>query len=94
MALLDETDIHNKLKNFSGWNYSDKQIQKEFKLKDFSSALDFVNRIGKDAEAMNHHPDIFIHSYNKVKIIISTHSESGVTDKDFYLAKKIDDHNK
>ena len=94
MALLDETEIQNKLKNFSGWNYSDKQIEKEYKLKDFVTAIDFVNRIGIDAEAMNHHPDIFIHSYNKVKISISTHSEGGITEKDFYLAKKIEDKNK
>ncbi|MFO7446892.1 MAG: 4a-hydroxytetrahydrobiopterin dehydratase [Ignavibacteriaceae bacterium] len=93
MALLDETGIQNKLKNFKGWDYSDKQIEKEYKLKDFVTALDFVNRIGKDAEAMNHHPDIFIHSYNKVKISISTHSEGGVTEKDFYLAKKIEEQN-
>lgn len=91
MAVLDENSILSKLKSLSGWSYSGSQIEKEFKLKDFVSALDFVNRIGRDAEALNHHPDIFIHSYNKVKITISTHSEGGVTDKDFYLAKKIED---
>ena len=90
MALLDEDDIQNKLKDFPGWEYLNSQIEKEYKLKDFISALDFVNRIGKDAESMNHHPDILIHGYNKVRISISTHSESGVTEKDFYLAKKIE----
>jgi 4a-hydroxytetrahydrobiopterin dehydratase len=92
MAVLDENSILSKLKSLSGWNYSGSQIEKEFKLNDFISALDFINRIGKDAEALNHHPDIFLHSYNKVKISISTHSEGGVTDKDFYLAKKIENH--
>jgi len=39
---------------------------------------------------MDHHPDIFIHSWNKVKITISTHSEGGITKKDFQLAEKIE----
>lgn len=94
MALLDETDIANRLKNLKGWELNNSQIEKEYKLKDFVSALDFVNRIGKDAEAMNHHPEIFIYSYNKVKISISTHSEGGITEKDFYLAKKIEEQSK
>jgi 4a-hydroxytetrahydrobiopterin dehydratase len=48
-----------------------------------------VNRIGDEAEKMDHHPDIFIHSWNKVKITISTHNDGGVTQNDFNLAKKI-----
>ena len=39
---------------------------------------------------MNHHPDMFLHSWNKVKVTISTHSEGGVTEKDFKLAAIID----
>ena len=46
--------------------------------------------MGGEAEKMNHHPDIFLHSWNKVKITISTHSEGGVTEKDFRLAEIID----
>ncbi len=90
MALLSIDEINSKLGNLTGWNYSDNHIHKEFKLKDFISALDFVNRIGTEAERMDHHPDIFIHSYNEVKISISTHSEGGVTEKDFSLAGKIE----
>jgi 4a-hydroxytetrahydrobiopterin dehydratase len=94
MAIMDESDILSKLRSLKGWDFVGTRIEKEFKLKDFTSALDFINRIGKDAEALNHHPDIFLHSYNKVKISISTHSEGGVTEKDFYLAKKIEDQEK
>lgn len=88
MALLSADEINEKLKELTNWYYSDNHIHKEFTLKDFISALDFVNRIGTEAERMDHHPDIFIHSYNKVKISISTHSEGGVTEKDFSLAEK------
>ena len=59
-------------------------------MKDFSEALSFVNKVGTFAEEMGHHPDILMHSWNKVKITVSTHSEDGVTEKDFQLAEKIE----
>lgn len=90
MTLLNENEIAGKLKGLKDWNFSGNQIGKEFKLKDFKAALDFVNGIGKTAEDMNHHPDILLHSWNKVKITVSTHSEGGVTAKDFQLAEKIE----
>ncbi len=90
MSLLTENEVRNKLSNFVGWSYSSNQISKEFKLANFKEALAFVNKVGETAEAMDHHPDILMHSWNKVKISISTHSEGGVTTKDFQLAEKIE----
>jgi 4a-hydroxytetrahydrobiopterin dehydratase len=58
---------------------------------DFKGALEFTNQVGKVAEAMGHHPDMLIHSYNKVKIRTSTYLENTITDKDHELAEKIDD---
>ena len=51
--------------------------------------MDFVNRITPVAEEMNHHPDIAI-SWSQVEVAISTHSEGGLTDNDFELAKKVE----
>ena len=79
-----------ELKNLSSLFISSNQIAKEFQFKDFVEALSFVNKLGTEAEKMNHHPDIFIHSWNKVKITISTHSEGGITEKDFQLAEKLE----
>jgi 4a-hydroxytetrahydrobiopterin dehydratase len=90
MAVLSETDRNEKLNKLNGWQYRNNQIEKEFSLKDFKSALSFVNKLGEEAEKMDHHPDINIHSYNKVRITLSTHSEGGVTGKDFNLAEKIE----
>jgi 4a-hydroxytetrahydrobiopterin dehydratase len=90
MELLTENLINEKLKEIKGWVYQAKHIEKEFLFKDFSSALSFVNRVGELAEQIDHHPDLLIHSWNKVKIIISTHSKGGVTNKDFELAEKIE----
>ena len=90
MQLLTKAEITKNLASSSGWVQEEKQIAKLFKFKDFAEALSFVNKVGAEAEKVNHHPDIFIHSWNKVKITISTHSEGGITKKDFQLAEKIE----
>jgi 4a-hydroxytetrahydrobiopterin dehydratase len=90
MPKLSENEIRNKIQNFNNWNFRNNQIEKDFELNDFKAALGFVNRVGEEAEKMDHHPDIFLHSWNKVKITVSTHSEGGVTEKDFNLAGKIE----
>ena len=89
MSKLSIDEIKKRINEISGWNFEDNQIGREFQFKDFAAALSFTNKTGSIAEGMNHHPDIFIHSWNKVKITISTHSEGGVTNKDFQLAEKI-----
>ncbi len=90
MSLLSQDEILKNLSSVSGWMQEEKQIAKQFQLKDFADALTFVNKVGVEAEKLDHHPDILIHSWNKVKITISTHSEGGITKKDFQLAEKIE----
>jgi 4a-hydroxytetrahydrobiopterin dehydratase len=90
MTLLTKDEIAKNLSSLSGWMSDGNEIAKQFQFKDFVEALSFVNKAGAEAEKINHHPDIFIHSWNKVKITISTHSEGGITKKDFQLAEKIE----
>ena len=90
MKVLSDIEIKEKLSRLNGWARSDKSIEKEFKLKDFSDALSFTVKVGIESEKQDHHPDILIHSWNKVKIILSTHSKGGITDSDFNLASEID----
>jgi len=90
MKVLNKSQIDEKLAGLKGWEFKNDQIGKEYELKDFKEALGFVNRIGEKAEEMDHHPDIFLHSWNKVKITVSTHSTGGVTENDFKLAEKIE----
>ena len=90
MAVLNSNEIMNKLKNLDNWSFDNNQIHSDYQFEDFKEALNFVNKVGDEAEKMNHHPDIFLHSWNKVKITVSTHSEGGVTEKDFKLAAIID----
>ena len=91
MNVLSQQDINGKLNEITGWKFNDNAISKEFQLEDFKAALGFVNKIGDEAEKMDHHPDMFLHSWNKVKITISTHNAGGVTQNDFNLAKKIEE---
>jgi 4a-hydroxytetrahydrobiopterin dehydratase len=91
MSLLPSEEINSRIKELSDWAFKKNQISKEFQFKDFPEALNFVNKVGAIAEEMNHHPDIFLHSWNKVNITVSTHDKGGVTEKDFQLAIKINE---
>ena len=72
------------------WKSENKYLEKEFVMKNFEDAVGFVNKILPLAEAADHHPDILIHSYKKVKVMLFTHSEGKITDKDYALAEEID----
>ena len=86
---LNKQEIEFRLSRLTGWQYVNNSIKKEFKLKDFQEAMGFVVKIALAAEKMDHHPDMTI-EYNRVKIILTTYSDEGVTTKDFDLAEKID----
>jgi 4a-hydroxytetrahydrobiopterin dehydratase len=73
------------------WKTEEKYLEKEFAFSNFVEAVKFVNTIVPLAEEMDHHPDILIHSYKKVKVMLFTHSKNKITDKDYTLAKKIDE---
>ena len=91
MKKLNQKQINSKLSKFSGWTFENKSISKQFQFKDFIEASSFVTAVGMEAEKMNHHPDILMFAWNKVKITISTHDAGGVTEKDFSLAQKIEE---
>ena len=74
----------------SGWREEGAELVRDLEFKDFAGALSFVNRVAAEAEQANHHPDILIHGWNKVRLTLSTHSEGKVTDADHRLAGVID----
>ena len=81
--------IQERMGKLDNWSLERDSIVKDFEFKDFREALDFVNKIGEIAEKQEHHPDIVI-SYNKVKVSLTTHSENGLTSRDFKVAEDID----
>lgn len=91
MQVLDISKINEMLGKLNGWKFQNNQIGRDYELNDFKAAILFVNKVGEIAEQMDHHPDIFIHGWNKVRITVSTHSAGGVTENDFKLAHKIED---
>lgn len=68
----------------------DKLLKRNFKFKNFDEAIKFVNRVAEIAEDEGHHPDIFLHNWNKLEITLSTHAIGGLSINDFVLASKID----
>jgi 4a-hydroxytetrahydrobiopterin dehydratase len=89
MALLSKNEIQHALASLKGWKLEGEEIVKQVELKDFVHAMGFVNSVALLAEKANHHPDIDIR-WNKVKLVLSTHTVGGLTEKDFNLAKQID----
>jgi len=73
------------------WRRDGDAIVREWKCRDFADALAFVNEVGRLAEEADHHPDILLHGWNKVRLTLSTHSEGGLTDRGFELAGRIDE---
>lgn len=89
MALLDETEVRNRLDALDGWTREGDVIRKTYTLDSFAEAIAFVNRIAELAERADHHPDIDIR-YDRVACALSTHSEGGLTARDFDLARQLD----
>jgi 4a-hydroxytetrahydrobiopterin dehydratase len=87
--LLSDEEIAGRLDG-SEWTREGEEIVREWKFDDFAAALAFVNRVGEAAEEANHHPDILLHGWNKVRMALTNHSAGGLTAADFEMAAKFD----
>jgi len=90
MTLLSEQDVEARL-GASDWRRDGRAIVREWKFEDFGQAIAFVNRVADAAETVNHHPDIHVHGWNRVRLELSTHSQGGLTQADFDMAARIDE---
>jgi 4a-hydroxytetrahydrobiopterin dehydratase len=89
MATLSREDAEARLRELPEWALDGNAIRRQFVLPDFPQAVDFVTRLVPGAEAADHHPDITI-NYKRVTLTYSTHSEGGLTTKDFEGARMAD----
>jgi 4a-hydroxytetrahydrobiopterin dehydratase len=89
MATLSREEIERRMTTVNGWTLKGDAIAKQFTFRDFPQAIEFVNRLVPEAEAADHHPDILI-NYKRVTLTYSTHSEGGLTEKDFAGAQMAD----
>ncbi|NDJ77272.1 MAG: 4a-hydroxytetrahydrobiopterin dehydratase [Chloroflexi bacterium] len=84
-------DIQTKLADYPNWRLGDDgQLHADYTLKNFMQVMLFANAIGHLAQVADHHPDLLIHGYKHLRISVMTHSENGITDKDFALIAQID----
>ena len=86
------TEARRRLASLEGWALAadGKAIRKLYVMSDFSSACALLSRIAEIADAADHHPDVRLTGYRKLELVLTTHSEGGLTEKDFDLAAKIE----
>ena len=89
MAAMSEAEIVKNLEALATWKLEGKTITKKYEFPSFPEAIRFVNKVADLAERADHHPDILI-NYRRVTLTLSTHSEGGLTKKDFQLAGQIE----
>jgi 4a-hydroxytetrahydrobiopterin dehydratase len=87
--LLNDDQIGSRLAG-SDWKREGETIVRDWKFKDFKEAMAFVNRVAEAAEEANHHPDILVHGWNKVRLVLTNHSAGGLTEPDFQMAQRFD----
>src|SRR5687767_15970067 len=85
---MDNEQVQQRLAGLDGWTLDGEAIRKQFVFDGFASAVAFVVRVGFDAEAADHHPDILIANYRKVTLTFTTHSARGLTEKDLAGAER------
>jgi 4a-hydroxytetrahydrobiopterin dehydratase len=86
---LNDDEIESRLKRLA-WEREGDEIVREWRFEDFNEAVEFVNRVAEEAEDANHHPDIWLHGWNKVKLSLTNHSAGGLTETDFEMASRFD----
>jgi len=74
----------------SQWRRDGDAIMRDLEFADFAAAMAYVNRVAEAAEEANHHPDILVHGWNKVRLTLTTHSAGGLTENDHAMARRID----
>jgi 4a-hydroxytetrahydrobiopterin dehydratase len=103
MSLLSDSELEHRMSGVPDWHAGEERspspsgddagddaIVRDLTFANFADAITFVNRVAEAAEVANHHPDILVHGWNKVRLTLSTHSQGGLTDADFKLAAQID----
>jgi 4a-hydroxytetrahydrobiopterin dehydratase len=91
MAKLGEAELAAALEALPDWTYDPARrgISRDFRFRDFSEAFAFMSRVALAAEQADHHPE-WSNVWDRVDMLLTTHSEGGLTDKDIALAKRAD----
>jgi 4a-hydroxytetrahydrobiopterin dehydratase len=90
LVKLSDAEIESKLAGLTGWAREGNALTKEFVLDGFTQATRLIAALAEPANAMDHHPDVHLYRYKRVKVSLTTHSVGGITQNDFDLAAQID----
>lgn len=90
VGVLSQSDINAQLLQLPLWQQKGVVIEREFVAEHFAAAVAYINAVAVLAEQANHHPDILLYSWNRVRITLCTHDKQGLTERDFSLARQID----
>jgi 4a-hydroxytetrahydrobiopterin dehydratase len=82
MPRISGKEAKARLDSLAGWSLAGDTITRQFTFPGFPEAVAFIVRLGFAAESVDHHPDLLV-SYKRVTVTFSTHSEGGLTGKDF-----------
>lgn len=89
MPALDDSEIQKLLLAVVGWRLEGGKLVRDIQSRTFKQVLALVNRIGELAEFEGHHPDLWIHDWNRLQISLWTHAIGGLSLNDFILSAKI-----
>jgi len=91
MKPLTDPEIEERLATIDpGWRREGEEIVRDLERENFAEVIALVNAIAAAAESADHHPDLLIHSYRRLRITLTTHAAGGLSDRDFALAREID----
>lgn len=83
-------DANRVLRKHPGWIVERDRIHRDFRLRSFADAMDLITRVAAVAETLNHHPNIRLHEWCFVELVLYSHVSSGLTMRDVELALAID----
>ena len=89
MPPLPEDKVQELIKQVPDWSLEEGKVIRKFQFKNFREAIDFVNNVAEIAESENHHPNIAVYGWNKVKLTFFTHAIKGLSENDFIMAAKV-----
>ena len=89
---MKQSEARTRLRGLQSWALVNggKAIRRDFLLMDFVAAVDLIRRIAVRAQSADHHPDLHLTGYRKLKVVLTTHDAGGLTHKDFRLAAEIE----
>ena len=89
MSLISKIKINDFIKNNHGWKHIDKKLKKTYQFKTYMESIEFINKLAKVAEKLNHHPDMVV-GWCKIDIYFTSHDLGGVSEGCLQMAREAD----